>query len=116
MKIATDRTELQLALDDASTTLLLLFGESPLVDKLHAKAESIGLDPDWRVFWISNPGLLADDEMRDWYRDDGQYVTLSMLGNGDKRGVKTGQLSGLCQSSGEPSAAALRKSFTAADA
>lgn len=116
MKTNSDRAELQQALDDASTTLLIFFGESTLVEKLHAKAEAIGLDPDWKVFWISNPGILEAGEKKDWYRDDGQYTTLSMPGDGDKRGVKTAPLENLCQSSGEPSALALRKAFTAADA
>lgn len=116
MKTTSDRNELQQALDDASTTLLLLFGESPLVGKLHAKAEAIGLDPDWKFFWVSNPGILSDEEKQDWYRDDGQYATLSMPAEDDKRIVKIGALAGLCLPSGEPSSIALRKAFTAAEA
>ena len=116
MKTTSDRIELQQALDDGTTTLLLLFGESPLVDKLHAKAEAIGLDADWRTFWISDPGILSDDEKKDWYRDDTQYTTLSMPNDENKRGAKMGSLGSLCQSTGEPSAFELRNVFTAAEA
>lgn len=116
MKTISDRNEFQQTLDDPSATLLLLFGESPLADKLHAKAEVIGLDPDRKVVWISKLDVLTSDEMRDWYRDDNQYATLSMPSDGNKRSVKTGLLGDLCLPSGEPSSFALRKAFTTADA
>lgn len=115
MKTTDDRAELQMALEDSSATLLLLFGDSQLVGAIHAKAETIGLDPDWKFFWVANPEVLTPDEKKNWYRDESQYATLSMPGDGEKRNVKIGPLAGLCLPSGEPSALALRKAFTAAD-
>lgn len=113
MKITSDRAELDEAIQDARTTMLLLFGESNgAVPKIHDKAEQIITDPDWKTFWIASVAILSAEEKGLWYRADAEYTTLSRLNDEEVRIVKHGASGSLCLISGDPSAIAIKKAFT----
>lgn len=113
MKIVADRAELDQALQDARTTMLLLFGESNgAVPKIHDKAEQIITDQDRKTFWIASVAILSAEEKGLWYRSDAGYATLSRMNDEEVRIVKHGTLGSLCQqASGEPAPIAIKKAF-----
>lgn len=112
MKITTDRTQLDAALQDTNCTILILFGsDGGKSAEVYASACRAITEPFRKVFLIQNPGILAAQEQTDWYSGDESYVGLSK----SKAVVRNGKIAQLCFASGNPEPRKIRNIFAIAD-
>lgn len=115
MKITNiaDKAVLDQALVDPRTTLLLVNGDNPKVSAIHAKAETIDLDPDWKIFWVADVSILSSNEKAQLCGTDSQYVTLSSMNESGERERMVKSVDSLCLvTSGKPSVMSIKKAFT----
>ena len=112
MKITTDRTQLDSALQDTDCIILMLFGsDGSKSAEVYASACRAITEPYRKVFLVQNPGLLTAQEQTDWYSGDESYVALSK----GKAIVKNGKIAQLCFASGNPEPRRIRNIFAIAD-
>ena len=112
MKITTDRTQLNAALQDTDCTILILFGSDGRKSaEAYASACRAVTEPFRKVFLVQDPGLLTAQEQTDWYSGDESYVALSK----GKAIVKNGKIAQLCFASGNPEPRRIRNIFAIAD-
>jgi len=112
MKITTDRTQLNAALQDTDRTILILFGsDGSKSAEVYSSACKAITEPFRNVFLVQNPGLLTAQEQTDWYSGDESYVALSR----SQAVVEKGAIAQLCFASGKPEARKIRRVFSIAD-
>ena len=105
MIIDTDRTELDNALKDSQTTVLLLVGDrTSRAAKVHQlmDARSGSWDPWHRWFLLTGPGVLTAEEER-WFQEaSAEHYAVVEGKNLPKKTVANGPVDDLCDSDGQP--------------
>ena len=110
--IGTDRQELDAALEEDGTTLLLISDDpDPVAELVHDKAEAVA--KAWQhVFLIEDLALLKPAERRNWLEEPGHFA---VLGGRHKVVAVRGPLSDLMLPSGKPSGIEIRWAFNQGD-
>jgi len=113
MKVSTNRSEFDAALNDPRNVFLLIFGgSSTTAASLYDAALSAVQSESWRKsVLVENIDLLTDSEKASWSVADNNYTTLSKT----HVIVDHGNIKDLCLNNGKPSTRKLQTAFARAD-
>lgn len=112
MKIITDRTELNIALNDAANVFLFLFGQAgSKAEQIYTMAKT-SVTEEWRqTVLIPDIAVLTPEEKTQWFSGPDTYTAISK----GRAAVDKGPLSNLCFSSGNPEPRKIKNAFAKAD-
>jgi hypothetical protein len=110
--IDADRTNLDAALAEDGTTLLLISDDpDPVAELVHDKAEEVA--KDWqRVFLLKSLAVLKPKERQTWFDEEGHFA---VVGGKDKVVAFRSPISALMLPSGKPSGVEIRWAFNQGD-
>src|SRR3972149_9020679 len=114
MIIVNDRTEIDTALNDPETTVLILAGErQSSARNVHDFLETQdGWEAWWRWFLILDVAILDSEEKRLWF-DDGSGELYAVVGGRElpKLTAKKGQIGDLLKQDGSPGKIKIRSAY-----
>jgi hypothetical protein len=120
------RTKLDEALRDATTTIVIFCGPGATASACHDAAEENRSQPWHRVFWLPKHRPLTAEEREEWELCEpgasggpapaDPAATFALLSGGPKKLVDSGTVDELLKPNGEPSARRMLDLFDVGDA